>query len=75
MKKFIRDLSRPLAESKMDVDRSPSRRDKSRAVKTQYDNKVAPIGLKVPKLPKYKDADTYSLLKEKRFRKQINKSK
>ena len=40
--KYSRDLSKPLAESKMDVDRSPStsRRGKSRPTKTQYDNKV-----------------------------------
>ena len=73
--KYSRDLSRPLSESRMDVDRSPSRRNKSRAAKTQYDNKVAPVGLKVPELPKYKDAGNYSYLKEKRYRKQINKSK
>ena len=96
--KYSRDLSRPLAESRMDVDRSKSKRGKSRAAKTQYDkkvavdslkskrgksraaktqydNKVAPVGLKVSKLPQYKDADSYSYLREKRFRKQINKSK
>jgi hypothetical protein len=73
--KYSRDLSRPLAESKMDADRSLSRRGKSRAAKTQYDNKVAPVGLKVPELSKYKDANNYSYLKEKRYRKQINKSK
>ena len=93
--KYSRDLSKPLAESKMDVDRSPrrrdksravktqydnkvdrspSRRDKSKAVKTQYDNKIAPVGLKIPELPKHKAA-YYSYLKEKRYRKQINKSK
>lgn len=73
--KYSRDLSRPLAESRMDVDRSPRRRGKSRAAKAQYDNKVAPVGLKVPELSKYKDANNYSILKDKRYRKQINKSK
>jgi hypothetical protein len=70
----MRDSSKPISKSKMNADRSPKRRDKSRAAKTQYDNKVQPARDLSKPLAESTDLSKYEKLSIADVRRVIRKS-